>query len=523
MNCLRNCDEINAQNFVSNVFLLFKFLFVSFQTCAMNNSTANITTIGRQEGDVQKAALYLSIALIVIFINAMTMLSYFLRKKSKRTIPDVFILSLSLSAIMTMITVIFILAFVRATGNEYFDGLMGACYVQVFFGTQLRLTDVSITTGITIDRFMALYKPLLYRVRIKLINGKIACLVMWTVSGIVAVLPLVGFGSISKRMESFCTANWTSEISYVVLSIAYVQFAVVLLCYIGIFRAISGLVNRQKEMSRSQTLSYSTVKHPPRNKLQKMNAIDCDDVFGDGNNGDNLSYTNPVFLQDDIAKTVRELSEENIKSVLETVQEGEEFELKTKVRIKSIEKRKVSNVTQYFSSTSEATVDVSVRVNNDQRRGYPEVHTKSKDTENKEEISLRRTAIERTHPQTRHELIRAQSCPTAPIPNKRGKPEKAFSESSEYGKVPLGNIGRLKSLSVIVRDKFKESRRKKNASTSSMKNFWAENQRFAKVMGVVVFLFYASWLPLAVRIYGRLRSSTKTRESATTLDSRIAS
>lgn len=478
-----------------------------------------------RKDEIQKAIFYILIGTFVTFINGMTIVSYFLRKKSKRTIPDTFIFSLSLSAILTMITVIFGLAFVRATGKVCLDKNDVFCKSQAFFGTQLRMTDVSITTGITIDRFLALYKPLVYRVKVKVRHGKIASVIMWLVSGIVAILPLFGFGSTSTGMESFCTADWTSEISYVVLSLAYLQFGVVLLCYIGIFRAISGLVNRQKAMSRSQTLSYSTVKRP-RNKLQKMNAIDYDDVFV-GVNNDTMSYTNPNFMEDSIAKTVRELSHENIKSALETVHEGEEYEVKTKVRIKSIERRKLSsNESQYFSTKSETSVDVSVTVNNNNSKKNQSPDLKNAWSDNSQPLDHKETQndrspdrIETVHPNEsqqdkneeafdahvdqgkKNKLKRTQSCPDVPTVKKVAKFEKAYSESKDYGKVPLGSIGRLKSISIIVKDRFKESRRKKNSSTSSMKNFWAENQRFAKVMSVVVFLFYLSWLPLAVSFF----------------------
>ena len=37
-----------------------------------------------------------------------------------------------------------------------------------------------------------------------------------------------------------------------------------------------------------------------------------------------------------------------------------------------------------------------------------------------------------------------------------------------------------------------------SSSSSSLKDFRTESLRFAKIMGVVVFLFYVSWIPLAV-------------------------
>ena len=56
-----------------------------------NNNNISLLSLGgkhhQQQGDYLKAILYTPGADFVIFINAMTMVSYHLRKKSKPSIP----------------------------------------------------------------------------------------------------------------------------------------------------------------------------------------------------------------------------------------------------------------------------------------------------------------------------------------------------------------------------------------------------------------------------------------------------
>ena len=426
---------------------------------ANNISTVpNLESHQQNEGDYQKAALYTSGATFLIFINAMTIASYFLRKKCKRGIPDLFMLSLAISSILTMLAVILILAYIRATGNESYDGLQALCYIQVYFGTMLRLLDVSITTAIMIDRFLALYKPLLYRVKIKFTYGKIVCTVLWIESGLIAMLPLVGFGRISMHMESFCTADWTSDIAYIVLIIAYIQFCIVLVSYVGIFRAISGLVSRQENMKNSQSLSYlsSRIQH----------RIVC-------NESGELGKSPALFLHRDENK----ISE---KDTYLTVSTSQQRNSPLNTDTKDIDYVVIENKSAVLSDDVLST---------------PIKSSHSYDVSNN---TTQRNRVSWFDDEDENKSNKVNGQPTLLVYTN------VLKSSSEMVKQPSHNLQQLsqrkqsfpkRAASNMTKLRKHFSRRQQR---TALKDFRTESLRFAKIMGVVVFLFYISWIPLAV-------------------------
>ena len=491
----------------------------------MNN--ASIST--DHHGDPEKAALYSVGAAAVIFINIMTIASYMLRKKSKRVIPDVFMLSMAVSAVITMSAVILILAYVRATGNEYFIGLKPLCYIQVYFGTMLRLTDVSTATAITIDRFLALYKPLAYRVNVQLLHGKVVCLFIWIVSALIAMLPLVGFGRVSMHMQSFCTADWTSDITYVVLSLAYPQFVIVLVCYIGIFRAISKLVDRQKTMRKSQSLSYQ----PTPDAVRRKNGIAS--VLPPSLSNRSLSsatetstfYVNSVFEEEEdvsvkTSSTVHKHSEltPNMKKP-HIPCDGENTNNKTtstdslekdhksnhlhhhhhigidKSRLRKISSEivgifrnrrsfKAKNRVSWFNVPEDAREESKINTINEviPENGIVVEFTKNqKDNSNCfVKQSEESNTVNEEDSNSGYETKVTTSVNNTP------------RESIQLDITDKGNNKRFDSISDRLRSRFL----KRTSSVTSIRTFRTESQHFAKVMGVVVFLFYVSWAPLAV-------------------------
>lgn len=436
----------------------------------------------QQQADYQKAILYTSVAFFLIFINSMTIVSYFLRKKSKRCIPDLFMLSLAISSILTMLAVILILAFIRATGNESYDGLQALCYIQVFFGTMLRMLDVSITTAIMIDRFLALYKPLLYRVKFQFVHGKIVCAILWIESALIAMLPLVGFGRVSMHMESFCTADWTSEIAYIVLIIAYISFGIVLFTYVGIFRAISSLVSRQETMKNSQSLSYMS----PRTQHKAVSNGENNGVLG--------KQSPPLFSsqhQGNCNKTITSnltVSSSQSKSLTRTVI----FENNSAVVNSDV----VTTTTTTASSLTGIQQNTFASNNNASKRNRV---SWIDDEPSKDIYKINRLKIQ--PPSSLYPLVEA------PKYLKKSRFQLSHHHHQIISKrkrsLSKRTASNIKKLHFSTSQHLSKRQQRKNkttikSSSSSLKDFRTESLRFAKVMGVVVFLFYISWIPLAV-------------------------
>ena len=428
-----------------------------------NDNNISISSLGgkhhQQQGDYLKAIFYTSGAVFVIFINSMTIVSYFLRKKSKRGIPDLFMLSLAISSILTMLSVVLILAFIRATGNESYEGIQALCYIQVYFGTMLRMLDVSITTAIMIDRFLALYKPLLYRVKFKFSHGKVVCAVLWIESALIAMLPLVGFGRIS--MHSFCTADWTSDIAYIVLIIAYISFGIVLFSYVGIFRAISGLVSRQETMKKSQSLSYMS----PRAHHKTVYSNENIEVF---------EIESPTLYSQQNQSSTHNLavSSQTTKSSLST------DDIQNNPATFNSSNPSKRNRVSWVDDEPSFSVNDGIKL-------QPPFHLLPDLVKSSEKSRLpssdnqyhHRRAFQRKQPLSKRAEFTMRKIP--------------FTISEHFNKKRTRRNNTTNKLSSL-------SSSSSSSSPSSLKDFRTESLRFAKIMGVVVFLFYVSWIPLAV-------------------------
>ena len=462
----------------------------------MQNISITLSRIGnegkqQQPGDYQKAVLYTAGAIFLIFINAMTIVSYFLRKKTKRCIPDLFMLNMAVSSIVTIVAVILILAYIRATGNESYDGLQFLCYIQVYFGTMTRLLDVSITTAIMIDRFVALYKPLVYRVKIKFNHGRIVCAILWIESGLIAMLPLVGFGQISMHMESFCTADWTSDIAYIVLIVAYFQFGIVLISYVGIFRAITGLVTRQTTMKNSQqSMSYVSprIQHRviPNNETSRENKSEISLVYLRRDDESVLSRSS--FLK----KQNREEREENFNS--DMVIENKTAFLLTDREGSLIEAKHDEN--HEITITAITATTETVKKTNRSVSWFDEKEEQESNSKRNKTTRITNLGSLPDLVVDAHERISQAGQAGQQYSSEHQEPDEKFVNNT-----PTTTLSKLKQLFRPIsnlRRNLTVRQRRASRGSSNIKDFRTENLRFAKIMGVVVFLFYLSWTPLAV-------------------------
>ena len=489
----------------------------------LNSSDTDTST---REGTV-KGVAYSSLALLVILINSLVLVGYAKKSKKNRGIPDIFVANLAISSIMTSVTVIQIVAYVRMSNNEYFNNLVAACYIQCYFGTALRLIDVATTTCIAIDRFVALWKPIFYRTKVKLKQGCIMCGTIWLVSGLIGLLPIIIDDGVSNEMESLCTADWTKPTAYIVLTFAYVQFIIVLVAYIGIFRCIKAFINRQKAMADSQSVTYnSSTASPTLSKTSKLNrkfidrshsgvsfasSISCDD-----SDSSIPTISNPGFeieLTDKLCK----LSQENIKSALNSVKYASNIEVETQLKVRTaLDSVPLTGVRTRGHSTS---VDLRVKAainrvswstfpddsRKNENNSDPDDQKKGSNYDPKSKTTIVSTPIYENinfEESVKNEAVRKED---DDVFLKETLAEK--KEPSSLGGEKL--LRSISSVSVLVRNKLRERRLRRQSS--NLRLFWRESQKFAKIMGVVVFIFYLSWIPLAVSyliLWTQISSST---------------
>lgn len=473
----------------------------------------NSSDTSTREGTV-KGVAYSSLALLVILINSLVLVGYAKKSKKNRGIPDIFVANLAISSIMTSVTVIQIVSYVRVSSNEYFNNLLVACYIQCYFGTALRLIDVATTTSIAIDRFVALWKPIFYRTKIKLKQGCIMCGIIWLVSGLIGLLPILIDDGVSNEMESLCTADWTKPTAYIVLTFAYVQFIMVLAAYIGIFRCIKAFVNRQKAMADSQSITYnSPTASPTVPKNSKINGNSiyrsnssvsfASSISCDASNDSIPSNSNPGFeieLTDKLCK----LSQENIKSALSSVKYASNIEVETQLKVRTA--RDSVQLTGLRTRGHSTSVDLRVKaaINRVSWSTLPDDNRKNENDGDPDGRKKRNDG----HPKGKTTIASSPNYENidfeVKVKNEAIKKEDddVFLEETMAEKKEPSSLGgekllrSISSVSVLVRNKLRERRLRRQSS--NLRLFWRESQKFAKIMGVVVFIFYLSWIPLAV-------------------------
>ena len=452
-------------------------------------TTAHVsTTNGTKVPEIQAnsgsftALMYGALTAFVASENLLVVAAVFVKKF--RGIPDVLIFTLAMSSVFNCITGLGIAVYIRAVHNEGFIGLYNLCAAQYWFSTTLRLSDVFTVTIMSVDRWLAIVKPLYYRSEIKRKHGWNAVIIALCFSGLLASFPFFGFGEISKAViPSLCTVDWTSKLAIPIIVLAYLQFCIVLLCYGGIFRGVRQFVNRQKAMEASQQITYES---PRLNRK-----------------------TNYRTSQLQIA---------NIKTVdLNSQENGMKRDESLSLRIRAAKNRTVINSDSTDSrrtsvSTQSTTPDDDLELNDNSLEVFKESHFESPEKRFsycQTSRSIEMSSFPATHEPTSPALITVSPTLNQQLTRQSSNDSYARRGSDSSVDYNVGKFRRLRSsLGDIkpslgkhigsIRRKWREHTVLKRSESYSEKRQWKESQHFAKVMGVVVFVFYLTWLPLSV-------------------------
>ena len=411
-------------------------------------AATNGTVTSGTDQNLTAAVIIGFVAVILAFENYL--LLFAVSEKKLRRVPEILIFWLAVSSMMNSFTTVAIIAYHRVADNEGRTGIDSLCKTQFWFATTLRTNDICTTTLMSIDRFFATTKPLLYRSRVRREHGWLSVAMSFIISSIISCLPFLGFGGISRVVPSLCVAKWDSQVSILILVIAFVQFAIVLWCYIAIFWSIKQLVRRQKAMAKSQQITYDS---PALNRRKAPSP--------------SISLSPSM----DTSSTSLELQNQ-----------GHQSEKPIPLRIKAAVNRTLSN---YEGAQSQ-----SFGLAGQQEGIFRIGSTTSLST-----VSVRsKTSPKGLRPQS------SKSQYNGNIP-----PHLRRMSSLRGGSMPLNQNNSLKP-SIFrhltsFRGRLHDSVMKRRRQARE-KRQWKESEHFAKVMGAIVLLFYISWIPLAVSKFG---------------------
>ncbi len=170
------------------------------------------------------------------------------------SIPDILVFSLALSDLLNAIYPAQVLNMIpNLLKTTWTEGLCVSFTVSAYW---LRISSVLTVTVISIDRLIAVQKPLVYRSRVmhEVNSAKILISVLWAVSCLLASLPFVGFGH-SGFHNNHCHYQLLDlGLPYGILMeiIGLLQLAIVLYCYIAIKISTGNFMKRQDEFRHAQ-------------------------------------------------------------------------------------------------------------------------------------------------------------------------------------------------------------------------------------------------------------------------------
>ena len=415
---------------------------------ATNFSSNHKGTDGLDQ-NISVAVLMGLVAALLAFQNYL--LIFAVSVKRLRRVPEVLIFWLALSSLMNTITLA-ISAYHRAYDNEGRKGITALCKAQFWFATTLRTNDICTTTLMSIDRFIAITRPFVYRAKVRVEFGWISVISSFVLSGLISCLPFIGFGSISRIIPSICVAKWDSDVSILIVIFAYIQFFVVLLCYIGVFWSIKNLVKRQKAMAKSQEITYDS----PSLRHKNFRGLSA----------------NPSL---ETSTTSLEVYPQNTG------------DRPVSLRIKAALNRSLSNC-EGARSASLTISKPDLRSVNSLPGSVASLRSEAASTSRSGSIRLSQSRAELNEPRSDSSL----SLKRGSVPRDVTTPDGA-SGSSERSDLKPSVYRHLNSIRERIQGSFMRRKRQ-----NGVKKQWKESEHFAKVMGVIVLLFYISWLPLAV-------------------------
>ncbi|XP_022106793.1 histamine H2 receptor-like [Acanthaster planci] len=184
-------------------------------------------------------ALFLSIIMIVTILGNVAVCYVVYRTRSITTVTGMCITSLALADLFRGILVLPFVVIASIFGGRWTMGdalcsLSGIGYT--LFGT----ASVMTLAAVSIDRYVAILKPLKYTSIITSTRAALFICLIWLVSILMALLPILGWSRYSfNPWNGICIANWMEYKPYACfyLSVSFVlPFSVLTFCYYKIFK-----------------------------------------------------------------------------------------------------------------------------------------------------------------------------------------------------------------------------------------------------------------------------------------------
>ncbi|XP_022085557.1 uncharacterized protein LOC110976529 [Acanthaster planci] len=196
---------------------------------------------------VAQAAVVIVIAILVCFCSFLTILV--VHKFRSVSNPDILILALAIIDFISSFTVFPLTAFWYLRTVPYPVEL---CLVQGALTTTIQVASTLVVSLMTVDRFLAIRRPILYRTRLGSPQLKRLVAILVIVSAVIGCLPAAlsstNWTTITNR-HGYCTFQYSSNFTFVILAVSLPQIPLLVYCYYGFLVSIRKFIQRRQPQS----------------------------------------------------------------------------------------------------------------------------------------------------------------------------------------------------------------------------------------------------------------------------------
>ena len=411
---------------------------MSINNLTLNNITGDKTDVN---GVTVRAATLVLMQCFIIPGNSLVLAAIF--TFTKRSVSDVLIGCLALIDLINglgPVNISISMYYINSGGFRHIDNLEWLCFLYTWMSSCLRLMACFVATMMAIDRFAAIVVPLFYRTRVTPRGTCLCLLVFFSFSAVIATLPLA-----VDKIRAYipiCSFDFTSPFAAFIAVLGYLQLVIVVLCYFSVISGVNAFLSRQT-LIRATQIRASIAASKSKNRENTL--AETSQVAGVNKSSPNLPSKTPRHLSIDYNAHPQ-----------------------TRLRSSSLSPNQSATTKEFAPrKRSQSLVPVTHKRGSLSRSLSPSKFMKSRSIPKCPEIKLST------------DVCYVYSNDAAAAAKRGSVIEKIQEEQFETEDEEMLQLS-LKQF-------------KRNNST------WKHSRRLAIVMGVVVFLFYISWMPIVVR------------------------
>lgn len=185
---------------------------------------------------------------------------------SKRSVSDILIGCLALIDLVNglgPVNISISMYYIGSGGFHQMQELHWLCLLYTWMSSSLRLMACFVATLMAMDRFAAIVIPFFYRTRLTLRAIYLCLAVLFTLSVTISTIPIA-----VEEIRSYtplCSFDFTSPYAAFIAGLGYLQLVIVVLCYLSVMVGVNAFLSRQS-MIRAMQIRASIAASKSRNR-----------------------------------------------------------------------------------------------------------------------------------------------------------------------------------------------------------------------------------------------------------------